>query len=132
MRVGIQILNFNGLRWLPGVLDSLKRHGLADQILYLVDNGSTDDSLNYVMREHPDVVVVSLGENLGYGGAYNRSIYRAFADGDIGSSVKLELIDEVAGGGEVYECSPIISSTQYCPAGEKLDNALHVVLEALR
>ena len=81
MRVGIQILNFNGLRWLPGVLDSLKRHGLADQILYLVDNGSTDDSLNYVMREHPDVVVVSLGENLGYGGAYNRSIYRAFADG---------------------------------------------------
>ena len=62
----------------------------------------------------------------------NSGWYRAFADGDIGSSVKLELIDEVAGGGEVYECSPIISSTQYCPAGEKLDNALHVVLEALR
>lgn len=81
MRVGIQILNYNGMRWLPGVLDSLERHGLGDQRVYVVDNGSTDDSVEYVSRTHPHVVVVALGKNLGYGGAYNRSIPRAFADG---------------------------------------------------
>lgn len=81
MRIGIQILNFNGMRWLPGVLESLERYGPPDQRLYVVDNGSSDDSVAYVTRSHPRVVVVALGENLGYGGAYNRSIPRAFADG---------------------------------------------------
>lgn len=81
MRVGIQILNFNGMRWLPGVLESLERHARPDQRVYVVDNGSTDESLAYISRNHPEVTVIPLGENLGYGGAYNRSIPRAFADG---------------------------------------------------
>jgi GT2 family glycosyltransferase len=81
MRVGIQILNYNGKRWLPGVLRSLERYGLADQRLYVVDNGSTDGSLDYLASAHPHVVVVALGTNLGYGGAYNRAIPLAFADG---------------------------------------------------
>ena len=81
MRVGIQILNYNGLRWLPGVLDSLKQHCDADTRVYVVDNGSTDASLSYVTSHHPDVTVIPLGENLGYGAAYTRSIPAAFADG---------------------------------------------------
>lgn len=81
MRVGIQILNFNGMRWLPGVLESLERNGQTDQRIYLVDNGSTDESLAFVAASYPNVVVMALGSNLGYGGAYNRSIPRAFADG---------------------------------------------------
>jgi GT2 family glycosyltransferase len=81
MRVGIQILNYNGMRWLPGVIESLERHGAADQRLYVVDNGSSDESVAYLERAHPRVVVVALDANLGYGAAYNRSIPRAFADG---------------------------------------------------
>lgn len=81
MRVGIQVLNHNGMKWLPGVLHSLEAHGSADQILYVVDNGSSDGSLAYVRREHPSVRIVEIGANVGYGAAYTRSIPRAFADG---------------------------------------------------
>lgn len=81
MRVGIQVLNYNGLRWLPGVLGSLKENGSPGQIIYLVDNGSTDESLTYVARNHADVRVIALGQNLGYGAAYTRAMPQAFADG---------------------------------------------------
>lgn len=81
MRVGIQVLNYNGMRWLPGVLASLAEHCTGDHIVYVVDNGSTDGSLEYVRTQHPGVHVVRLDRNLGYGGAYTRAMPLAFADG---------------------------------------------------
>jgi hypothetical protein len=65
MRFGIQILNYNGLKWLPGVLESLRRDADPGAKVYVVDNGSTDGSLDYVSRHHPDVTVIALGRNLG-------------------------------------------------------------------
>jgi GT2 family glycosyltransferase len=40
----------------------------------LVDNGSSDDSVELARREGPDVEVVALGENLGFGRAINRAV----------------------------------------------------------
>jgi len=81
MRVGIQILNYNGLQWLPGLLESLHKDSDREVRLYLVDNGSMDGSVDYVSRHHPDVAVIALGKNLGYGAAYTASMPQAFADG---------------------------------------------------
>lgn len=81
MKLGIQILNFNGMRWLPALLNSLKQEALPQQRIYVVDNASSDDSLNYVAAQHPDVTLIRHSENLGYAAAYNRSIPQAFADG---------------------------------------------------
>jgi GT2 family glycosyltransferase len=81
MRVGIQILNYNGLKWLPGLLESLHKDSDREVRLYLVDNGSMDGSVDYVYRHHPDVAVIALGKNLGYGAAYTASMPQAFADG---------------------------------------------------
>jgi GT2 family glycosyltransferase len=46
----------------------------------LVDNGSADDSIAVARRELPEVRVVELGENLGFGRALNRGV--AAAPGD--------------------------------------------------
>lgn len=81
MKLGIQILNYNGHRWLPDLLQSLKSEALPGQILYVVDNASTDDSLQWVEQHHPDVRIIRHSENLGYAEAYNRSIPVAFAEG---------------------------------------------------
>lgn len=40
----------------------------------LVDNGSTDDSVAVARRELPEVRVLELGENLGFGPALNRAV----------------------------------------------------------
>lgn len=81
MNIGIQILNYNGMRWLPELIESLKRESLPNQIIYVVDNASTDDSLSWLEAEHPDVRIIRHQENLGYAEAYNRSIPIAFDDG---------------------------------------------------
>ncbi len=81
MKLGILILNYNGLRWLPALLQSLKEEALPTQRIYVVDNASSDESLNYVAAEHPDVRIIRHSENLGYAEAYNRAIPRAFGDG---------------------------------------------------
>ena len=81
MKLGIQILNYNGMRWLPELLTTLKQEALPDQRIYVVDNASSDESLQYIANEHPDVTIIRYRENLGYAEAYNRAIPHAFADG---------------------------------------------------
>jgi GT2 family glycosyltransferase len=81
MKIGIQVLNYNGMRWLPGVLGSLAQHCTGDHVVYVVDNASTDDSVDYIRADHPGVRIVALDRNMGYGGAYTRAMPLAFADG---------------------------------------------------
>lgn len=81
MKLGIQILNYNGMRWLPALLHSLKQEAIPGQRIYVVDNASSDESLQYVATDHPDVAIIRHAENLGYAEAYNRAIPLAFADG---------------------------------------------------
>ena len=58
--------------------------GLAEQTrpveVVLVDNGSGDDSVAVARRELPEVRVLELGENLGFGPALNRAVAAHPAD----------------------------------------------------
>jgi GT2 family glycosyltransferase len=46
----------------------------------LVDNGSSDDSIELARRELPEVRVVEIGRNLGFGPAINRAVAEAPGD----------------------------------------------------
>jgi N-acetylglucosaminyl-diphospho-decaprenol L-rhamnosyltransferase len=46
----------------------------------LVDNGSSDDSVEVAQRELPEVRVVEIGRNLGFGPAINRAVAEAPGD----------------------------------------------------
>ena len=81
MKTGIQILNYNGMKWLPGLMESLDRVTSAEQVIYVVDNASTDKSLAWLQQHYPSVKIIRHAENLGYAEAYNRSIPAAFEDG---------------------------------------------------
>lgn len=70
MRVAVVVPNFNGLRWLPGLLDSLEAQTRpADEVL-VVDNGSSDGSLAW-LDERGGVRVVPLAFNTGFAHAVN-------------------------------------------------------------
>ncbi|HWJ42225.1 MAG TPA: glycosyltransferase family 2 protein, partial [Solirubrobacterales bacterium] len=73
MRPAVYIPNFNGSAQLGRTL-----RGLAAQTrpvdVVLVDNGSSDDSVALARRELPEVKVLELGENLGFGPALNRGL----------------------------------------------------------
>jgi GT2 family glycosyltransferase len=79
--IGLMVLNHNGKQWLPPLFDSIRGNGHRNVRIYLVDNGSNDGSAEFTLGGHPDVTVIRMPENLGYGMAYNLAMPRAFADG---------------------------------------------------
>lgn len=66
------VLNFNGRRWLSACLDAVaaQRGAPAIEVL-LVDNGSTDGSVDFVRSGWPAVRVIETGSNLGFAAGNN-------------------------------------------------------------
>jgi GT2 family glycosyltransferase len=80
VRSAIYIPNFNGARWLPRTLESLRAQTTRLDVV-VVDNGSSDGSLAAARADFPEVTVLELGENLGFGPALNRAVAMHPADG---------------------------------------------------
>jgi GT2 family glycosyltransferase len=69
--ISVVIPNWNGRRWLPGCLAALAaQERPADEII-VVDNGSSDGSVEYLRAEHPEVTVLALSSNTGFAAAAN-------------------------------------------------------------
>ena len=79
MTLAIIILNWNGKKLLEQFLPSVVRYSPEGQ-LYIVDNASTDDSLDYVRNHFPEVQIVENPTNSGYAGGYNRALQHIKAD----------------------------------------------------
>ncbi len=78
-RVAVVIPNWNGRRWLPDCLESIAAQTVAPAETIVVDNGSTDGSLE-LLSGSPGVRVVSLGRNTGFAFAANRGVEAAGTD----------------------------------------------------
>jgi len=76
-RVSVVIPNHNGTRWLPGCLDALAAQTFRDREVLLVDNGSTDGSVDLLRERYPDVRLVALERNTGFAPAVNLGIRAA-------------------------------------------------------
>ena len=66
MKLGIQILNYDGMHWLPALLKSLRREALVGRRIYVVDNASSDESLSYLAAAHWDVTINRRSQDRGY------------------------------------------------------------------
>lgn len=73
----VVVVNFNGRRWLDGLLGSLAAQSAPAAELIVVDNGSRDDSARWLAEAHPDVRVLELGANTGFAHGANRGIAAA-------------------------------------------------------
>ncbi|OQY14612.1 MAG: hypothetical protein B6I30_00090 [Desulfobacteraceae bacterium 4572_187] len=68
------IPNFNGKVFLKPCLDSLAQQTKKDRKIILVDNASTDGSVEFVNRHYPGVKIISLTSNRGFAAAVNQGI----------------------------------------------------------
>lgn len=73
-RLSVVILNWNGRRHLERYLPSVVAHTEGDAEVVVADNGSTDDSLQWLRLNYPDVWVIRLDRNYGFAGGYNRAL----------------------------------------------------------
>ncbi len=76
-RVSIIIVNWNGREHLPVCLDSLQQQTFRDFETILVDNGSTDGSLELIRERYPWVRLIELPTNSGFSGGNNEGLRHA-------------------------------------------------------
>jgi hypothetical protein len=79
-KVAILILNWNGKNLLKYCLGSLKNTLYPNYEIWVIDNGSSDGSIEYVSQNFPHVNIISYNENLGFSKAYNKAARLIKAD----------------------------------------------------
>lgn len=70
-QVTVLILNYNGGKYLPQCLFALERQTFTDFEILVVDNGSSDGSVDDLESEWPQVRVIRTGKNLGFAAGNN-------------------------------------------------------------
>lgn len=78
--MSIIIPHYNGVHHLPPCFKALRRQSYSPIEVFLVDNGSTDSSVELTRRDFPEVKIIELDHNLGYAGAVNRGIEQSTGD----------------------------------------------------
>ncbi len=73
MNVAIIVPNWNGKQLLAECLESLQKQSIDSQII-VVDNGSTDGSVELLSDKFPSVEVVRLSKNHGFAGGVNAGL----------------------------------------------------------
>jgi hypothetical protein len=73
--LAVIILNWNGINLLKQFLPTAVKYTINDNTdLIVADNGSTDDSVEWIKNNCPEVKLVIFNENYGFAGGYNRAI----------------------------------------------------------
>ena len=70
IRVIVIIVTYNGMQWLPKCLDNLYNSKFPVDIL-IIDNNSQDDGVFFIKSNYPQVRLIELDKNIGFGKANN-------------------------------------------------------------
>jgi hypothetical protein len=72
--ISVIVLNWNGKAYLKECLDSLRNQTFKNFEVILVDNGSTDGSIEYIKNNFPEVRILALEKNVGFSKGNNEGI----------------------------------------------------------
>lgn len=78
--VSIVVLNWNGKHLLKPCFAALDKLMYSNLEIIVVDNGSTDGSVRFIKKNHPDYVLVENDKNYGFSGGVNAGIKVAKGD----------------------------------------------------
>ena len=77
IKTAVVILNWNGKKLLKQFLPSVISHTVSDDCSVIIaDNGSTDDSVDFMKTEYPEVPLIVLDRNYGFAEGYNKALER--------------------------------------------------------
>jgi GT2 family glycosyltransferase len=78
--VALVVLNWNTSHYLKRFLPFLLAATYENKKIYIIDNNSSDDSLEMLRTSFPGVVILPMTENRGFAGGYNFGLARITAD----------------------------------------------------
>ena len=73
-KLSVIIPNFNGKQFLKTCLDSIKNQNYSFYNVIIVDNASSDGSVQYIHENYPEFTLIQNKENLGFAAAVNQGI----------------------------------------------------------
>lgn len=76
-KVSILIPNYNGKKWLENLLPTLEKTTYPNKEILVVNNGSKDDSADFLSKNYPRIRVLELKKNIGFAGANNLGVKKA-------------------------------------------------------
>lgn len=79
-KVAVIILNYNNPQLTAQCIETFMTVDYPNFEIFIIDNGSTDDSLRLLQRYFPDLPLVCTGANRGYSGGNNEGIKYALAN----------------------------------------------------
>lgn len=81
--VAFVILNWNGKDFIEACLQSVFAQTYKKFKVIVVDNGSTDGSVELIQEKYPEVQLIPLNKNLGFGKGMNIGIKKALEDEEV-------------------------------------------------
>ena len=73
-QTAVVILNWNGQKHLAHYMPSVVGNTPADVRIVVADNGSTDDSVEFLKANYPSVEILQLDKKYGFAEGYNRAL----------------------------------------------------------
>lgn len=90
--IALNVLVWNDRRYLPGLLHSLRQLSYPSLRIRILDQGSTDGSLEYLREHASDFLAFSLSKNIGFAAGHNQLIrlaLRSWQESDLSSKIIL-------------------------------------------
>ena len=79
IKTAVVVLNWNGKAWLEKFLANLVKHS-QEATVFVADNASTDDSVDFVKSNFPSVKIIINASNGGYAKGYNDALKQIDAE----------------------------------------------------
>lgn len=108
----VVILNYNGKSFLERFLPSVCANS-ENAAIYIADNGSTDDSSEFIKASYPQLNWIDLKENYGFAEGYNQALkqieakYYVLLNSDV--EVSENWIEPII---DLFECHPLVAAVQ--------------------
>ncbi|MCX7779141.1 MAG: glycosyltransferase family 2 protein [Patescibacteria group bacterium] len=74
MKVAIQIVTWNSLKFLPDCLKAIKAQTYQNFSILIIDNASQDGTREYLQKNFPEINILRNNRNLGFATAHNRGL----------------------------------------------------------
>lgn len=113
-RVSVIVVNYNGKGYLEGCLISLAKQTYPNYEIVLVDNASSDGSIEWAARHLPQAKILRNPHNLGFAAANNQAIastqseFVALLNNDV--EVEPTWLEELTRGAELSPCIGMCAS----------------------
>lgn len=117
-KIAIVILNWNGRKMLEQYLPGVIMYSRGEASIYVADNNSSDDSMEFLAQYSSDVKTITLDQNYGFADGYNRALRQIDAqyfvllnsDVEVAPHWLSPLVEYMDAHDEVAACQPSLLS----------------------